>query len=169
MSAPGYTYSFLDVQCTLSGPGGNISLGAGAAVAEEGITIEPSADLDHMDIGADSSPMHSLSANKSARATVRLLKTSVVNAQLQQMLNIQRTSGLLHGQNNLSVGNPVSGDKLTGASVAFARQPTIVYAANGGFMDWTFNIGLLDVTQGGSLLSQLLGAVSAAGNLASAV
>jgi|GEM_PF-116932 len=169
MAAPGYTYSFLDVVCSLNGPSGIISLGAGAAIAEEGIDIEPSVDANHMDVGADGSSMHSLSANKSATATVRLLRASVVNYQLQQMYNIQRGSGLLWGQNNLSVGNPVSGDKITGAQVAFRRQPSIPYKVQGGFLIWTFDIGLLDTTLGGSLLSQLLGAVSAAGNLVSAI
>ena len=46
------TYSFIDVQATLVGPTGVIELGYGAAVAEEGITIEMAEDKNAMLIGA---------------------------------------------------------------------------------------------------------------------
>ena len=42
------TYSFLDVQATIVGPGGAFSLGSGAGVAEEGISIEPTGEIDTM-------------------------------------------------------------------------------------------------------------------------
>ena len=40
----GYTYSFLDVQAAISGPGGNFPLaGDESGISEEGITIDPRA------------------------------------------------------------------------------------------------------------------------------
>ena len=60
-------YSFEDVQATLNGPGGSISLGAGAGNAQEGISFEFLDDKDGMLIGADGSVVHSLRASKAAR------------------------------------------------------------------------------------------------------
>ena len=92
------TYSFADVAATLVGPTGIVDLGYGAAVAEEGITIEPAGDKNTMLIGADGEGMHSLHADKSGTITVRLLKTSPTNLKLQAMYNAQTLNGALHGQ-----------------------------------------------------------------------
>ena len=73
-------YSFEDVQATITGPGGTISLGAGAGNAQEGISVEFIDDKDNMLMGADGSGVHSLRASNAARILVRLLKTSPVNA-----------------------------------------------------------------------------------------
>ena len=138
------TYSFLDVNASLVGPGGAINLGAGAATAEEGITIEPTEDIDTMTIGADGTPMHSLHANKSGIVTVRLLKTSPVNQQLSQMYDFQTASSATHGQNIISVSNAVSQDIITCQSVAFKRAPNITYAKDGGMNEWAFHCGIID-------------------------
>jgi len=134
----GGTYSFLSVQASLAGPGGNISLGSGAGVAEEGITTEPLDDKDNLTVGADGSLMHSLIASQAARVTVRLLKTSPVNALLMQLFNFQRQSPANWGQNNLTINDPVRGDVVSGTAIAFARQPTITYAKVGGMNEWIF-------------------------------
>ena len=47
------TYSFQDVVATLVGPTGTVNLGYGAAVAEEGITVEMAGDKNTMMIGSD--------------------------------------------------------------------------------------------------------------------
>lgn len=83
------TYSFLDVQATLVGPTGIVQLGYGAAVADEGISIEAAGDKNTMIIGADGEGMHSLHADKSGTVTVRLLKTSPTNAKLMVMYDAQ--------------------------------------------------------------------------------
>lgn len=139
-----FTYSFLDVNAAIVGPGGSFGLGTGAAAAEEGITIEPSDDIDSMTIGADGSSMHSLRANKSGKITVRLLKTSPVNALLNAMLAFQRLSSANHGQNTLTLVNKSSGDTITCQQVAFARVPTLTYAREGGINEWIFNAGVID-------------------------
>lgn len=87
-------YSFEDVQATITGPGGTISLGAGAGNAQEGISVEFVDDKDNMLMGADGSGVHSLRASNAARLLVRLLKTSPVNAALSQMYRYQKQSSL---------------------------------------------------------------------------
>ena len=142
------TYSFLETQCNINGPGGSVNLAAGAAVAEEGITIEASEDIDTMTVGADGTPMHSLHANKSGRVIVRLLKTSPVNQQLAQMYAFQTASGANHGQNTISLVQTQSGDSITCQAVAFQRAPTITYNKEGAVNEWTFNAGIIDRTLG---------------------
>lgn len=143
-----FTYSFLDVNAALAGPGGTISLGAGVGAAEEGITVSQVADINEMTIGADGFGMHSLIANKAATITVRLLKTSPTNALLSAMASFQRTSGANHGQNTLSIVQKVSGDAITAQQVAFKKIPDITYAKSGGMNEWTFDAILTDVGLG---------------------
>ena len=142
------TYSFLDTNAAIVGPGGAINLGAGAGAAEEGISYERSEEQDTMTIGADGTAMHSLRANKSGKVTVRLLKTSVTNAALQAMFNAQTVSGSLHGQNTITIFNTVTGDVITGQQCAFARLPSNTYAKEAGVIEWEFNAGQIDVTLG---------------------
>jgi hypothetical protein len=138
------TYSFLDTQASIVGPGGAINLGQGAGAAEEGIDIEPSEDIGSMAIGADGTPMHSLHANKSGTVTVRLLKTSPVNQKLMQMYSFQTAAGSNHGQNTISIGNTATQDAITCQLVAFKRAPKIAYAKEGGTNEWVFNAGIID-------------------------
>lgn len=133
------TYSFQDVVAAIVGVGGSINMAAGAAVAEEGITIEAVADKNTMTIGADGSGMHSLAANEASTVTVRLLKTSPVNAQLQLMYNLQTKSSLNHGKNVITVRDVVRGDSITMTGVAFKKRPAINYAKEGGLVEWTFD------------------------------
>ena len=133
------TYSFQDVVATISGVGGSINLAAGAGVAEEGITIEPMEDKSVMTIGADGSGMHSLVANEASSVTIRLLKTSPVNRQLQEMYNQQTKSSANHGKNTITVRDAVRGDNITLTEVAFKKRPTVTYAKEGGLMEWTFD------------------------------
>ena len=145
------TYSFLDVQATISGPGGVIPLGSGSGAAEEGITIRASEDLDTLTIGADGQPMHSLHASKGGMVIVRLLKTSPVNAALSAMVAFQRTSGALFGQNLITIINPATGDGFTCRSCAFQKIPEINYRKEGGTIEWEFNVGIVDMALGPNL------------------
>lgn len=133
------TYSFKDITAALVGVGGSINLGAGAAIAEEGITIEPVEDKNVMTIGADGAGMHSLVASEAATVTVRLLKTSPVNSQLQTMYNVQTLSSLAHGKNVLTVRDIARGDAIVLQGVAFKRAPNIEYAKEGGTVEWQFD------------------------------
>lgn len=133
------TYSFQDVVAAISGVGGSINLAAGAGVAEEGITIESMEDKSVMTIGADGAGMHSLVANEASSVTIRLLKTSPVNKQLQEMYNLQTKSSANHGKNTITVRDAVRGDNITLTEVAFKKRPTVTYAKEGGLMEWTFD------------------------------
>lgn len=144
------TYSFKDVKAAIVGPGGAFGLGDGAGTAEEGITVDASADLDTMTIGADGSGQHSLSADKSGRVTVRLLKTSPTNALLSAMVAFQRSGGgATHGQNTITITDLNRGDVITCRQVAFAKIPSLTYAKEAGIVEWDFNAIQIDQTLGG--------------------
>lgn len=142
--AAGYTYSFLSIAATLVGPGAALNLANGAAVAEEGIDIEPSEDINNMDIGADGRGMHSLSANKSGHVTVNLLKDSPLNSQLAALYAAQTAVPSAHGQNTITISNIDAGDIVTCQQCAFKRAPTVKYGKNGGIMQWAFDAVVID-------------------------
>mgnify|MGYP001078389148 CR=1 FL=1 len=85
------TYSFQNVTATLVGSG-VVNFGYGAGNSKEGITVEPNEDINAMYIGADGEGMHSLKSNKSGTVTIRLMRTSPQNAQLQLLFNAQTLS-----------------------------------------------------------------------------
>lgn len=145
----GHSYSFLDVQASIYGPGGNVSLaGDEAGVAEGGITIDPTGERSKMTIGADGSVMHSLVGDKSGKVTVKLLKTSSVNAMLQVMYNFQTSTGAQHGMNTIVIRDVARGDVITCQNCAFAKQPSLTYASDAGVMEWTFNVGAISSVLG---------------------
>lgn len=147
------TYSFLAVQATIVGPGGQIPLGNGAAAAEEGITFAYTEDRNTMTIGADGQGMHSLHAGKSGTVTVRLLKTSPVNAALMAMHNQQVGTPGLHGQNTITVRDTFRGDVAVARQVAFKKAPDLTWAKDGNTNEWTFDAIFIDETLGTGLLS----------------
>ena len=138
------TYSFLDVTASLVGPGGAISLGSGAGAAEEGISVDPTEEINTMTVGADGSGMHTLHANKSGRVTVRLLKTSPTNGLLSAMYAFQTAGSLTHGQNTLMINDVARGEIIACRQVAFAKAPAVQYGKDAGVMEWDFNAVLID-------------------------
>jgi len=142
------TYSFLDTNAAIVGPGGSFSLGSGIGSGKEGITIESIADIDMMEIGADGTPQHSLIADRSGTITLSVLKTSPVNAQLSAMVALQRVSAASHGQNTITLTNTTSGDVITCESVAFKKIPAIKYASEAGNNTWEFNAGIINIALG---------------------
>lgn len=138
------TYSFIDVQASITGPGGSFSCGYGAGNAEEGITIEMVEDKNKMDIGSDGSVMHSLHAGKAATITFHLLKTSPTNQLFQQLYATQTISSAMHGKNIISVQNPVMGDATSASQCAFKKFPNNNYSKDGNMMDWAFDCGVCD-------------------------
>lgn len=131
-------YSFLDVYAAIVGPGGTFSLGSGAGAAEEGITIEPTGEINTMQVGADGSGQHSLHGDKSGRVMVRLLKTSPTNALLSALYAFQTASAAAHGQNTISIVDSARGDVTTCRQVAFTKAPSLNYSKEAGTMDWEF-------------------------------
>ena len=133
------TYSFLNIDANITGPGGSFNLASGASAAEEGITIEAVEDKNIMTIGADGSGMHSLVANEASTVTVRLLKTSPINSKLGLMYTAQTQSAVTHGTSVIAIRDNARGDSFILSGVAFKKRPTITYAKEGGIMEWTFD------------------------------
>lgn len=133
------TYSFKDVVAAITGNGWLVPLGNGSGIAEEGITIEPVEDKNVLTIGADGAGMHSLVASEAATVTVRLLKTSPINQQLQAMYNVQTRSSSTHGQNTITIRDVARGDSITLSGCAFKNSPSISYAKEGGTVEWVFD------------------------------
>jgi hypothetical protein len=135
------TYSFLNVSATMTGVGGSVNLAAGAAVSEEGITIESIEDKNVMTIGADGEGMHSIVASNAGTVTVRLLKTSIANSILQTMFLRQTTAGAIgHGSNTIVIRDSARGDIVTCTGVAFKKQPSLTFAKEGGMNEWVFDV-----------------------------
>jgi hypothetical protein len=141
-------YSFNDVAATIVGPTGSANLAYGAGAADEGISTEMTGDKNTMVTGADGTVMHSLHAEKSGRATVRLLKTSPTNATLQQMYDAQTVTAALHGQNTIVVQQKASGDITTCRQVAFKKNPANSYAKEANVIEWEFDCGMIDTVRG---------------------
>lgn len=146
------TYSFLDVEATIIGPGGAVSIGSSSGASDEGITVEPSV-RNTMTTGAGVGVMHSLQAQKSGKLSVHLLKTSPVNAQLSVMQALQMATPSLHGQNVITVTEQGLGDVVTATEVAFTRPPALSYSKDGAMNTWEFDVGQLDelLGSGGSV------------------
>jgi hypothetical protein len=132
------TYSFADVVASIAGTGGTVQIGAGAAVAEEGISIEPQEDKDTLVWGADGELMHSLHMSQPFRVVVRLLKTSPTNNKLSVMFNEQQIGSATWGGNTISVRDNARGDAFTGTAMAFMRYPTVAYGKDGPMNEWSF-------------------------------
>lgn len=142
------TYSFKDVSANLAGPTGTADLGYGAAIADEGITVDMTGDKNTMHIGADGTPMHSLHADKSGTVTIHTLKTSPTNAILQAMYDAQQLSSTLWGQNTIVVRQNESGDITTAQFCAFKKKPNLKYGKDADVMDWVFDAGTIDTVLG---------------------
>ncbi|MCX5495370.1 DUF3277 family protein [Kaistia dalseonensis] len=142
------TYSFLDVQAAIEGPGGKFELGSGSGNAEEGITIARAEDKNTLTMGADGSGMHSLHAGRHGTVTITLLKTSPRNQQLMTMYNFQQTSSANWGQNFISIRNYISGDGTTAKACAFKKVPDLTYAKDGNTHQWVFDAIAIDTILG---------------------
>jgi hypothetical protein len=138
------TYSFMDVQASIVGPGGSFNLGYGSANSEEGISVAMTEDKNTMTIGADGAVMHSLHAGNGGTVTLRYLKTSPTNQMLAAMYDLQRTSSALWGQNTIVVADPARGDMISCTQVAFQRWPNVNYAKDGGVQEWAFQVGAVN-------------------------
>lgn len=139
-----FAYSFLDIVAAIKGPNGSFSIGSGAGVAEEGITIAMADAKNTMMIGADGQGMHSLHAGKSGTVTVRLLKTSPTNALLQDMYVADTASSATHGQNTIVIRDPTRGDVISCKGCAFQKFPDMAYAKDGNIVEWMWDSAEID-------------------------
>lgn len=154
-------YSFIDIHCSLVGPGVNLSLGYGAGNAEEGISIEYLEEQNTMMMGADGSGAHSLHASRAGRITIRLLKNSPRNSAMSQAWATQISNSLLHGQNVIALSNINTGDQYTCDQCAFSRKPPNNYAKDANILEWEFVSPRITFQLGGSLISSILGSIPA--------
>lgn len=141
-------YSLLDVAASLTGPTGDADLGYGASIADEAIATAMAGDKSHMQIGGDGKGMQSLHADKSGTVTVRLLKTSPMNAILMAMYDAQSISSSLWGQNVIVIRQTASGDITTAVQCAFKKKPDINYAKDGDIIPWVFDAVEIDTVLG---------------------
>lgn len=136
-----HAYSFLDVKCVMKGPGVVVNLGGNSGVSKEGITIEPTEDIGTTTYGAGGEWMHSLHAARPAKAMVRLLKTSPINAILSTAYNLQTASASVFGQNQFLLSDIGRGDIVTCFGVRFGQFPGITWAEDAGMNEWSFVVG----------------------------
>lgn len=133
------TYSFIDTVSSLVGPGISVSLGYGAGIADEGITLERAGEQNAMTTGADGEGFHNLHAETSGHIIVRVLKTSPLNALLNAAYNFQAASASTWGQNTITVGNTGLQDASVGQNVAFNKMPVVEYNKDPRFNEWRFD------------------------------
>lgn len=141
------TFSFQNVSATIVGSG-VVNLGYGAGNAKEGISVDFNEDINTMYVGADGEVMHSLKSNKSGTVTVRLMRTSPQNAQLQAMYNAQTLSSSLHGNNVITIRDSGNDEICVCRSCAFKKGANRVYAEDGQMQEWTFDAGKIDFVTG---------------------
>lgn len=133
------SYSLQNVLATISGPGGLVPIGSGAAISDEGLSIEMVDKKNTMIIGGDGSGVHSLHASKAASIKIRLMKTSPENAALTVMYNLQTLNSAIWGQNVLIVTDPIRGDDYSCTQVAFAKFPGITWSKDPNVNEWDFD------------------------------
>lgn len=137
------SYSFLDVQAAIVGPGGAFSLNNG--ISEEGLEIAPRDDKGALVVGADGTYLWSLRADKSATITINLLKNSATNAALSNMYNLQQGSSALWGKNVITVTTNF-GEMVIMTGVGFKKKPTIGYAKDAAIYVWELECGSVEST-----------------------
>lgn len=142
------TYSIGDLQGTITGPGGTVTIGNGAALEEGGIDAEYTEDKNSMHIGADGEVMNVLNKGMGGRIIVRLLKTSSVNALLGAMFNFQRSSSANWGTNVITLVDVVRGDFISGKVAAFKKGAALGYTKAGKNNEWEFDVGKLHIIYG---------------------
>jgi len=133
------SYSFQNVVAAIAGPNGNVQLGVGAGVSEGGITVAMRGAKNTLTVGADGSGMNSLHADNSGTVTVRLLKTSPINALLMAMYNADRSSSIVWGKNTITIRDFARGDNVTCSSCAFQKAPDITWDKEGAMVEWTWD------------------------------
>lgn len=136
------TYSFANVQATITGPGGSFAIGASAGPGEEGITVTK-VEKNTQQVGADGTVANSMHANENGKITVKLLKTSGVNAQLSALYAFQSGNASNWGQNVITINDTNSGDLWLGSGAAFTKFPDDTYGTEANVLEWEFDVANL--------------------------
>lgn len=141
------TYSFQDVTATIVGSG-IVNFGYGSNSAKEGISVTQNEPINTMYIGADGEGMHSLKSNKSGTVTIRLMRTSPQNAQLQLMYNAQTISSSLHGNNVITIRDKGNSEICVCRGCAFQKVADRNYGEEAGIQEWVFDCIKIDYVTG---------------------
>lgn len=144
------TYSFLNIQASIVGPGLTAQVGSTSGAAKEGLSTTFEEDKTSVITGADGSIMTSLKASQTGRVILRLLKTSPLNAVLSQAYNFQRVSAANTGQNLIRVVDKARGDLVTGRQMSFVKYPDNVWSEEGNVLEWSF-IGIVNEILGAGI------------------
>ncbi len=131
-------YSFLNVQMSINGPAIAAQIGSSAGSAKEGISISFDEDKGTVTTGADGTIMTSLHAGQTGKITVRLLKTSAINAVLSQAYAFQRQSSVNWGTNTIRLVDKIRGDVANGVQMQFVKFPDNDWAEDGNIITWVF-------------------------------
>ncbi len=131
-------YSFLQVSASIIGPGLTTEIGSSAGAAKEGLSTAFDEDKSTVMTGADGSIMTSLRATQTGHIIIRLLKTSPINAVLNQAYNFQRTSAANWAQNVIRVVDKARGDVVSGRQMCFVKHADNVWAEEGNILEWSF-------------------------------
>lgn len=133
------TYSFIDTNVTLVCPDAVIDMGYGNGIGDGGIKYAMANDKNTMTIGADGEGMHSLHADSSGQITIQCLKTSPLNAKLNDLYNLQSLNPRKWGKITITMNHSTSGDNATASKCAFKKKPDQTYAKDGDMIDWVFD------------------------------
>ena len=152
-------YSFIDVQASISGPGGTFDIAA-SGVSDESIRIAMMRDKNTMVTGANGDGMHSMNASTACRITISLLKTATGNAQMNALYRYQAESSAFWGRNIITITNPVSGDSIVATAGAFLKQSDVGYSAEAGLNSWVFEFIAISEVLGNGLQTTGLAAGS---------
>ena len=131
------------MSANITGVGGSIDLGNGAATSDEGLSLQWAA-IKHDGDRRRWRGMHSLHADKSGTITVNLLKTSPTNAKLSVMYNAQSLSSATRGNNVIVIRNKSSNDVTTARGVAFKKLPDWQNAKDGNTVARVFDCIKID-------------------------
>jgi hypothetical protein len=153
------SYSFQNVVAGIAGPNGNIQLGAGAGTAEGGISVAMRGDKNTLTVGADGTGMNSLHADNSGSVTVRLLKTSPINALLMSMYNADRSSSLNWGKNVISIRDYARGDHITCTGCAFKKAPDLTWDKEGQVIEWVWDATRIEERLGTGTPAAVIGGI----------
>jgi hypothetical protein len=142
------TYSFLSVSAAINGPNGSFSLSDGNA--EGGISFAMREAKNTQTIGADGSVMNSLHAGNAGTITIRVLKTSPLNAMLSEMYASDKADPTLWGNNVITLRDVNRGDHATGTGCAFQKMPDLSWDKEGPNVEWVMDAGNIDEKLGGN-------------------
>ena len=153
------SYSFQNVVAGIAGPNGNIQLGAGAGTAEGGISVAMRGDKNTLTVGADGTGMNSLHADNSGSVTVRLLKTSPINALLMSMYNADKASSIVWGKNVISIRDFARGDHVTCYGCAFKKAPDLTWDKGGPVVEWMWDATKVEERLGTGTPAAVIGGI----------